>query len=516
MRTELHDPEVASAQSKGGRKKSDALFLSLLAFCILVAAAFLFFTNNRFSVRCHIDEPGKVAQIQSQERNFHHPLLLLNTTQGVCALFRVEPTAQQIVWMGRTCSAVFSTLALLALAYGAFLVAGRAAALLCAFFLLAAPLFIELSHYFKEDPAFMMGIAFAFLAMILYQRRPGMRPLLFLAASAALACSGKHIGVLILPFCLYTILKNGGGRNHALLFGGVTLLGYALVNYQVFAHLGDLVGAVGQETYFLKKGGAKVVAPPPALHSLQKYLEVLSKNIPLPFIWFSGFCVYSWAKRRESAPLGPVFLFAGILFAGLSMTPKTAERYLMPVIGLLGFTSAIGAARILSKPGWVWKIAGFALPLALAVVSEGKEGWRAFESFGKDSRLEMAHWIARNLPPDALIAQDARGFLVSSASAGVSDDPYQVPQRLMDAGELVRLRSLDALRSSGAQYLVVISDDYRPAAVKKHAPDPDSGGELAVSRELETQCRQVWAYRDKSRRTRTVSPNLAIYQLPGN
>lgn len=501
--------------TQSSKRGTDALFLFLLTLCIVAAACFLFFTHNRFSFRCHIDEPGKVSQIQSRERNFHHPLLMLNTTQLACALAGVEPTAQAIARAGRTCSAVFSTLAILALAYGAFLVAGRVAALLCTFFLLAAPLFIELSHYFKEDPSFMMGIAFTFLAMILYQRGPGMRLLLFLAVSAALTCSGKHIGVLILPFCVFTILKNGGGRKHVLLFLSVTFLGYALLNYQVFAHVGDFLGAISQETYYLKKGGGNAIAPPPPLHALQKYIEVLSKNIPLPFLWFTGFCVYSWAKRRERAPLGPIFLFAGILFLGLSMTPKTAERYLMPVVGLLGFTSAIGAARILAKPGWAWKIAGFALPLALALITEGREGRRTFESFGNDSRLKMAQWITHNLPQDALIAQDAKGFLVSSASASEADEPYLVPQRLLDAGELIRLRSLDALQASGAQYLVVISDDFRAAAMKKRACDADSGVEPVLIRELETRCRKVWGYGDNSRRTRTVSPNLAIYRLPG-
>jgi len=495
---------------------TETRFLFLLTLCIVLAAGLLFFTNNRFSVKCHIDEPSKVAQIQSRERNFHHPLLMLNTTQVAFALSGLEPTPQAIARVGRTCSAVFSTLAILALAYGALLVAGRVAAILCAVFLLASPLFIELSHFFKEDPAFMMGIAFAFLSMIVYQRTPGMGQLLFLAIGAALACSGKHIGILLVPFCVFTILKSGGvdAKRHLRFFFSVTLLGYTLINYQLLTHLTDFIGAIDQETYYLKKGGYQVTEPRPGLHSLQKYIEVLVKNISLPFLWFTGFCVYSWAKRWERAPIGRMLLFVGILFVGLALTPKTAARYLMPVVGLLAFTSAIGAARIFAKPGWKWKIAGFALPLALALVDLGKDGLRAFDSFGDDSRVKMAQWVATNLPKDSLIAQDTKGLLTNTL-ASTPDDPYQVPQRILNAGELIHLRSIDVLQANGVQYLVVLSDDFRPAAMKKRDHSADCDADDSFTRELKTKCHKVWAYGDNSRRTRAISPSLEIYELPG-
>jgi len=496
---------------------ADAWFLSLLTLCIIAAACFLFFTNNRFDARCHADEPGKVWQIQTQARNYNHPMLMLNTAQAVCALSGMKPEPQKIVWLGRMTVAVFSTLTVLAFAYAGFLTAGRVASVLCALFLLASPLLMELSHYFKEDPAMMMGIGLSFLAIALYQRKPGIGNLLLLACGAALSCSGKHLGAVILPFCVYNILKEGGGdaKRHLIFFLAVTLGLYGFINYQATVHFWKFVGGINREVVAIKDGGqTRPVHPPSVFLPLGKYIDLIRGNLPLPLLWFFGFGIYSFIKKRpQKTLLGQVLIFAAVVFLMLAGVPKTAARYVLPVVCALYFASAVGAAWIFAKPGWTWKIVGFTLPLLLVLGLEGSRCQSIYDSFKYDNRQKMAQWITLNLPKDALIAQESNGLLVNQSDSQ-SDSPYKVPQKLYEIGEEIQDRSLDALRSNGVQYVALVTDDRTESRRRKGKITKE--GELAVqlSNELAAKCKKIWECTEKGTHVTNLKPNLAIYQLP--
>jgi len=442
---------------------------------------------------------------------------MLNTAQTAFALSGMKPEPQKIVWLGRMMSALFSTLTVLTFSYAGFLAAGRVASVLCALFLLASPLLMEVSHYFKEDPAMMMGIGLSFLAIALYQRRPSARNLLLLATGAALACSGKHLGAIILPFCVYNILKEGGSdaKRNLALFLAVTLGLYGLINYQATVHFWSFVGRINREVVAIKDGGQmRPVHPPSVFLPLGKYIGVIRGNLPLPLFWFLGFGIYSLIKRRlGKTPLGQVLIFGAIIFLMLSGVPKTAARYVLPVVCALYFASAVGAAWVFAKPGWVWKIVGFALPLVVALGLEASRCQSNYNSFKYDNRLEMAQWIAMNLPKDALIAQEANGLL-ASLSESLSDSPYKVPQKLYEIGEGIQDRSLDSLRSSGVQYIAVVSDDRTESRKKKGKIPKEGELETPLASELAAKCKKVWECTEKGPHVCNLKPNLAIYQLP--
>ena len=496
---------ITSTQSR--KPGTDAMFLFLLTVCVVVAAYFLFFTNNRFSFKCHADEPGKVEQIQTQERNYHHPMLMLNTAQAAFALSGIAPDPQKIVWLGRVTIAVFSTLTVLAFAYTGFLAGGRVGAILCAVFLLGSPLLIELSHYFKEDPSMMMGIAIAFLAIALYQRKPSFGNVLLLAAGAALACSGKHVGAVILPFCVYNILKEGGplSKRHLLLFVGVALGLYGLINYQVIVNFCGFMGGLDREVILIAQGGSTPsVHPTSVFVPLGKYFGVVRGNVPFPLFWFFGFGIYALIKLRpQKTPLGQVLIFAAIVFLMLAGVPKTAARYALPVICALYLAAAIGAAWIFAKPGWVWKTVGFALPLIAALGIEAYRSQGIYNSFKDDNRVKMARWIAANLPQDALIAQEPNGLL-ACASENPEDSPYPIPQKVCEIDTTIQERSLDSLLSSGVQYMALLIDEHKASKNEKAA---------MLSREVAAKCEKVWECTERGPHVGNLKPDLAIFKL---
>ena len=156
-----------------------------MAAVLFAGALALNTRHNDFPFSYHPDEPGKVGQIIKGSRNFHHPLLLLSTTEYASRLGFIPRTPQPIVQTGRWVSAVFAAGSVVALAlivwlhYGAL--AGWGAGLVLA---LQADLF-ETAHYMKEDPALVFGLALSLLAAHLWWRFPSRRTLRFF---------GHHLG----------------------------------------------------------------------------------------------------------------------------------------------------------------------------------------------------------------------------------------------------------------------------------------------------------------------------------
>ena len=87
-----------------------------IALALFIGSLLLFTRDNGFSFSYHPDEDGKTFQIIQRERNFHHPLLLLNAVDLTVHLAGVPLTSQAVVVAGRWVSAAFAAGAVVALA----------------------------------------------------------------------------------------------------------------------------------------------------------------------------------------------------------------------------------------------------------------------------------------------------------------------------------------------------------------------------------------------------------------
>ncbi len=484
------------------------LWACLLAVFLALASGALFLSHCGFSVRCHTDEPGKVRQILLRERNFNHPLLMLNTAQAVVDASGLAPTPQNVVRVGRAVIGVFAVVTVLAFAAAAGVTAGPVAALVCGLFLMTSPLLVEVAHYFKEDPAMTMGLGVALLGIALFQKSPTVARLVLMAVGAALAASGKHLGAAVIPFCLYALArqpKEGRLARTKRLAGFLAvLLGvYAAINYQTVGHLLLYKERIGREVNLVNQGGSVPVRN----LALRKYWGMLPGNFPWPLFWFVGYGAWVWVREKRQT-FGLAALFAVALFLAISSVNKTAGRYFLPVDCVACYLAGAGAAWAAARPGWRWRIAAFWVPLLAAAVLGIPRGWETSRTFEKDTRLEMARWIEAHLSANAVIAQDEFGQFESSAQ---SDSPYRIPQALFDAGADVRSIPLVRLEAAGVGYVLVVNPEAATAKKKKWKRalgEPDGPGETWLAR-----CRKIHELQGGKFVT-NVSPDIALYRLP--
>ncbi|XHR30278.1 MAG: ArnT family glycosyltransferase [Chthoniobacteraceae bacterium] len=491
----------ASALNSGRRNRFWFCWLSVF---LALASGALFLSYCGFSVRCHTDEPGKVRQIMLRERNFNHPLLMLNTAQAVFDASGLAPAPQNVVRVGRAVIGVFAVITVLAFAAAAEVTAGPVAALVCGLFLMTSPLMVEVAHYFKEDPAMTMGLGVAFLGIALFQKSPTAARLVLMAVGAALAASGKHLGAAVIPFCLYAIMRQPEGRAKRMAGFLAVLVGvYAAVNYQTVGQLLLYKERIGREVDLVNQGGSVPVRNLAA----RKYLGMLQGNFPWPLFWFVAFGAWVWAREKRRT-FGLAALFAVALFLAISLVNKTAGRYFLPVDCMACYLAGAGAAWAAARRGSRWRIAAFWVPLLAAAAIGIPRGWETSRTFKNDTRLEMARWIEANLPANAVIAQDEFGQFESSPQ---SDSPYRIPQALFEAGADVRSVPLERLEAAGVSYVLVVNPEAATAKKKKWKRargEPDGPGETWLER-----CRKIHGL-PGGKFVTNVSPGVTLYRLP--
>src|SRR5438105_732138 len=95
-----------------------------LALLVFILSLFLFTRHNDFSLSYHPTEPSKVIQIRRDFRNFRHPLLLLTATDWAGKVINSPRTPHNIAVVGRWCSAVFASIAVVAFAFLGFQMRG--------------------------------------------------------------------------------------------------------------------------------------------------------------------------------------------------------------------------------------------------------------------------------------------------------------------------------------------------------------------------------------------------------
>src|SRR5688500_15198180 len=79
---------------------------------IFALAGLLLFTRHQdFPYLYHTDELSKVEQVILQRYNFHHPLLLLRSTEALIAATATPLSPQPVVEKGRLVSAIFAAIA---------------------------------------------------------------------------------------------------------------------------------------------------------------------------------------------------------------------------------------------------------------------------------------------------------------------------------------------------------------------------------------------------------------------
>ena len=433
--------------------------------------AFVFFQgtrHNQFPFFYHTDEPSKAEQLVSGERNFFHPALMLNSTVAASRLLGVPRECQAMVVTGRTMSAFFAALAIAGFALVAWQMGGTAAGILAGVFCALSADFYDSAHYMKEDPYYISGLSFAFLAALHYWRNPGKLAALLLGLAAGWSVSGKYIGFIALLVATLTIggkMIETRSRNLTpllicVLAAAILFLG---VNFQILTQPSTMAAGLGKEVGALYNGHHQKDEK----FTATRYVDLLKKTVPKPAIALAfgllGFGL--WRCKRRPLPETLFLILPVILGIAISCTPKGSARYFLP-IGLMLLTSA-GIALGLALNTWkskpyllrfcTWTVgAVVAIAILLPLAKEYNIRQKAFAA---DYRKDLARYISEKVAPDALIASDLRAAMPTADDPRFAGFPGLLPNKMLVTRYVADLGTIDELAAKGVSYVVVANRD---------------------------------------------------------
>ncbi|MHA3771572.1 ArnT family glycosyltransferase [Verrucomicrobiota bacterium sgz303538] len=442
-----------------------------LAVAFAALALWLFTRHNDFAFFYHSDESAKVEQVLTKAYNFHHPMLMLTGTELWLGRSSGALDEQRTVEAGRLVSATFAAVAVGAFALLAFLRAGWLAAIATGLLLAFNQQLFELAHYMKEDPALLVGIALTFLALAWYQQRQSWFVALSCGAACGVAISGKYIGVLAL-ICAAPVLLTAGKipRKQRALHAAISIAGALVVliltNLPLLRDLATFKASFDREMGMVVSGSKGMTRRIP--HAV--YLSVFADNTT-PVIWLLlvAYYVRFWQRRREQDALAWVIaLFPLLLTVLFSFSPKTNDRYYLPVTVTFYYLAALSLADIATNGFARWRpashrqsvLVGTAL-LVVALAVEAPKFLDVFRAFQHDDRRELADFIQAKLPADAQIAQDSRVMLPDKRNRKRNRVVADLSQTIVSGDRYAsEVGNLDQLKAAGITYVAVTESNY--------------------------------------------------------
>ena len=437
--------------------------------CVVFGCVFFLGTrHNDFPYFYHTDEPSKAEQLISGERNFYHPALMLNATAAVSHGLGIPVKKQAMVVMGRTLSALFAALAVTGFALVAWRWAGLGAGVLAAVFCTLSADFYDAAHYMKEDPYWISGLAFTFFAALHYWKKPHPFCAVLLGLTAGWAVAGKYIGFIALLVAILTIVGKMIARRSAKFLSLVLCLTAAAtifltINYQIISEPGAMTAGLGKEVGALyNEHHQKNDKNKPS-----RYIELLEETLPGAAILLAGGLLLFGLWKWKRAPI-PELLFLVlplVLLVALTFTPKGSARYFLPIGLMLLTSSAIALTLIVgyfqTKP-MPFRIAVnllgvFAVTLILVFLNKEYQSRR--RAFSNDYRQNLADYIRKNVPADALIAADQRAAMPSTDDPRYKGFTNLLPNKMLITRYTADLGSFDELVAQGVSYVVVASRD---------------------------------------------------------
>ena len=514
VRTHTVGSAISSRSKRLIGALSCAVFLTVFGLSAL---------NNDFPFEYHPDEPSKVAQVLSGERNYHHPALMLTLTAAALHVAHVDPRPQNVARVGRYLSAVYMAgaaafLTALAGIYGGSLGAAGTGTVLGTNWQV-----ILAGHFFKEDSLFTLGLAATCFCGALYWRRRNLADAALLGLAAGLTFSSKYIGMIavLYAFALVTLAawpKDVRRSWSALGACAAAVLGIILIcnGSALFFHFTELRQGIALGLNVARHGNQSIGSQVP-------HAQFIGMFFLTPFPVLAGAMVFWWDLRQHPlrshadrwllglAPLGLLAIF--------SFSVSTAVRYFLPISVLFGCMAGAslpiclrwiasprlehlthGQARLLILAG-LSLILIFNLPGLISLLN----------SFAHDDRVELCAWIRNHLPASALIAQDR---LAQLGGANVLPELALVP-RVLSKPSVADFGDLAQLRAQGITHVVVCWYDSRRYVEPRKRPSTQTAADFQRHRQfyvdLPTQDRLLW--RSELRQPYPLCPGLSLYEL---
>ena len=470
------------------------------AVLLLALSVFLLGRKLDFGGYVHADEPNKVHQITQDKYNFNHPLLMLHSVKLYAKAAGISGDYNSVIIAGRWSSVIFSALAiaLLVLVTGRLhgVLSGAAAGILILF----TPLFYELAHYFKEDPALIFGLSLSLLAMQFYGEKPCLVRAAMLGAACGVAVSAKYTGLIILPFAVYAVFA-ARRKGDLLTVASFAILIFALINLPMVTSPEIWKSRVDLEVSRLN---ATNVPNPRKIPHAEYFLVFNKYASPFLLAMIGVYLVGVWKRQFRLSPtewsmlLLPTFYLVMLCF----ISTKT-ERYVLPASVLFACVAAAGLRPLLSlKHGKV--AAGLLLAAAMA--------WQVPRVYSEDSVFsskrheEVLAYLETKLPSSAKVLVDNYQTLEPARRP-----TPEIRQRTLEPHE-----TLDSLRRDGFTHILITAKRY-PMFY------PDSRRASGLTPEQDTNMRSLYDGIFQSGRlvrswekgkSKQLEPEFRLYELP--
>lgn len=385
-------------------------WLPVVAALLLGGGFWLNTLGNGFPYYYHPDEARKVRQVLTGERNFNHPLLMLSSDEFVWNAFGKETQHQAVVELGRFTSALFCAAGTVAFLSAAWLWAGPVAGLTTGILLTCHHQIFELAHYMKEDPALYFGVGLSCLALICHCRKPRGISAAGMGIAGGLAASGKYLGAMLLIPSIVAVAAAARGKKsakpwrHVIFLIVAAAIVFTAINWRLFAEWGTFRQSFGKEMELVATGQGDVTRRVP--HAI--YLNIfVSNTTPVVWVLIAACFATLWLRKTDRLFTCIVVGTALAWLLLMSFSPKTNDRYFLPLTGLF-YLMAGGGAAFLWENSRGWKRGSVVALLLTGLVWQAIEMWDYARAFRHDDRVELAAWIRENIPTSDTIAYDAR------------------------------------------------------------------------------------------------------------
>ena len=490
-----------------------------MAFFFAAMALLLTTQANRFPSTYHPDEPSKARQVLDGDYNFHHPMLLLSTTKLIMALTRTPAEQDAVTIAGRWASALFTSAAICCLVLLAALLGGPLAGFGAGCLLVVNHELFELAHYFKEDPAMLLGVSAFFLALVCYDRTPSPARALAMGAALGLAISGKYLGAVIAPLA-FVLIALRRDKLRALPATALCIVGMlaviAAANLPILLNLAGFADGFEREVDFAVLGHKGITRSVPHGVYWKIFLDATMpvRWLPLAGLLLAVFYAALFLRRRQVRTAEwMVALFPVAFGLLLSFFPKTHHRYFLPATAVILVLVALGAvmlARFVWKnrplfgaPGVQWPALAV---LAAALAVQMPTFLDYYRDFSLDGRTAMADYVLQHVPRGAVIAQDKR----------VDLDALHLPYDFRGKLFAAEVGTLDELRAQKIEYVAVAEGDYGRYFEKKLRPTDDGADVYAQRRAF---YEGLFAHGEKlfecpAGTLQYLQPHILLYRLP--
>ncbi len=520
-----------SINRQGGREAYRIIIFGLLVF---IFSLWLGSRFNDFPFFYHPDEPTKVRQIIEGQRNFHHPLLMLEVADLSAKVLRVAREPQVIAVLGRWLSAIYSALAVTVIALLCWRWFGWLVAVLAVWMMALHADIFTLAHYFKEDPALLLAFALLFLTAWWWERSRAWLALLALGVAVGVTVAAKYAGALALVMALglvVLVLWRDERVKHKLRRAGTSLLlvlvaaalTFVVINQRMFSDWEQTTASLERETDLVLHGQGGLSREVP--HA--KYFKRFARQTgPVMMPFYVVGLVFLWLRRKQLKPAASLWMlivFPFLMTIMLSFSAKLSGRYFLPAFLGIFPVVAYGAVAIANKlraGEWLANrpklakslaVAAIVFPLVVAPIRM-IEYWNGLK---RSVRVELFDFVRNELPADAVIIQGRHVWLPDQTHEWAAAWREFPPQQIKTVKNVADYASLAELRNQGVTHVALSEDEYGKY-LRKNAKPRDGYADRyqrrrAFYQELADSCDLVWQ-RD-ARKVGTHNPPLKLWQL---